>query len=752
MIRRGQSGQVLLTGITMMVVLLLIILYAFDVHNVIRAKMKVEIAQQAAAMTGANWQKESLNLIGEINLLKASALLMEGSENWKTPLPDRSDPENEKKWKEAMQARLDLLTEMQTRVSFIGPLIGFAAAQQAAKSNGLDGHQGVLNKYLELLDKDSRYIEEQGGAPKIINNYNWREPYRDLVAKINDSRIAVYPNARTAGMPETWPRQLTNKHFYDEIWRCAGAVAAKDPPKEHYWNLTSSILRSMTDKDFQGKWWKISYQNNKFPNESEIFTLGVEFGDPRGEDPYEKISEQFRRLGPDLRTYGSQAELPGAMKWCLYDDWWFVDRYRETRSDYESDHFNFWFNAEVLRDEVKPQYKYEGPAAYVEGYADVQSSVRVRPSVRPYENSRRSRNAKAALRRRENNIIFKRGTTTSRVGTTRGEPDDSDVSTSYRPGSIAKVLGELDQETPPTEIELILPVFKKVSPMPTFMPIPYGFQVLKPGYSKLEEFLAWLADQDTLDGTPPDGTEYYLQALRLLAYGVRGRAGSKERVEVIENYSVRGAALRYYGYNPDFDRAAWDKEFGDRIWEWKAVRDKRVFQQPQTTINAGTYANLSEAEREALRQTYKGPGWLQEPKLFGNGPTLVSHETLIREIPEGETFDGPTKIVDGKRWEVSQFALKYGNESKYRPIHHDTHKVEVPDTINGGTATRIYVKVGKNSTQYYVINSKGRLVLNGENDPTILYNNWWPRTGGGSGTTSPWNPGGYDNQRGPSRL
>ena len=317
------------------------------------------------------------------------------------------------------------------------------------------------------------------------------------------------------------------------------------------------------------------------------------------------------------------------------------------------------------------------------------------------------------------------------MGTTRGEPDDSDVSTNYRPGSIAKVLGELREETPPTEIEMVLPVFKKVSPMPTFMPIPYGFQVLKPGYSKLEEFLAWLAEQDNLDGTPPDGTEYYLQALRLLANGIRGRAeGSGGQVELTENGSVSGKALRYYGYNPKFARAAWDKEFGDRIWEWKAVRDKRVFQ--QTVLD--------------------GPGWLQEPKLFGNGPVLVSHETLIREIPAGETFTGPTKIVDGKRWEISQFALKYGNESKYRPIRHDTHRVEVPDTINGGTATRIYVNVKKGASQYYVINSRGRLVMTGENDPTILYNQSWQRPGSGGGTTSPWNPGGYDNQRGPRRI
>ena len=267
--------------------------------------------------------------------------------------------------------------------------------------------------------------------------------------------------------------------------------------------------------------------------------------------------------------------------------------------------------------------------------------------------------------------------------------------------------------------------------MPTFMPIPYGFQVLKPGYSKLEEFLAWLAGQDNLDGTPPDGTQYYLDALRLFACGVKGRAeGKGGKVDLIINGSICGRAFRYYGYNPDFDRAAWDKEFGDRIWEWKAVRDKRVFQ--QTVLD--------------------GPGWLQEPKLFSNGPVLVKHETVVREISEGETFNGPTKTEDGKRYEISQYALKYGNESKYRPIHHDTHKVEVPDTINGGTATRIYVNVKAGASQYYVINSRGRLVLNGENDPTILYNNWWPRSGGSGGTTSPWNPGGYDNQRGPRRI
>ena len=186
--KNSQSGQVLITGIVMMSLLLLIIIYAFDVHNVIRAKLKVDIAQQSAAMTGALWQKESLNLLGEINLLKASALLLGGPDNWKTPLPDRE--KEEAAWRREIQNRIDLLTEMQTRVTFIGPLIGFAAAQQAAKANGLTRIPTALDDYIKKIpDK-----------PLTVNNYTWREPYVSLVSTINSAGIAVFPNARTIGI------------------------------------------------------------------------------------------------------------------------------------------------------------------------------------------------------------------------------------------------------------------------------------------------------------------------------------------------------------------------------------------------------------------------------------------------------------------------------------------------------------------------------------------------------------------------
>ncbi|MBO5645374.1 MAG: hypothetical protein J6S90_09005, partial [Lentisphaeria bacterium] len=123
-IEKRESGQVLITGVIMLIALLLLLLSIFDVHNLIRAKFKFETAQQSAALAGARWQKESLNLIGEINILKACVTLLEGEKNWDIPLPpDR--PRYEEARKHAIQGRLDQLTEMQTGVTFIGPLIGF---------------------------------------------------------------------------------------------------------------------------------------------------------------------------------------------------------------------------------------------------------------------------------------------------------------------------------------------------------------------------------------------------------------------------------------------------------------------------------------------------------------------------------------------------------------------------------------------------------------------------------------------------
>ncbi|MBR2871892.1 MAG: hypothetical protein IKB99_00215 [Lentisphaeria bacterium] len=721
----SQSGQVLLTGIVMMSLLLLIIIYAFDVHNVIRAKLKVDIAQQSAAMTGALWQKESLNLLGEINLLKASALLLEGPDNWKTPLPDRE--KEEEACRKEIQNRIDLLTEMQTRVSFIGPLIGFAAAQQAAKANGLTRIPKALDDYIKKIpDK-----------PLTINNYTWREPYTALVSSINSSGIAVFPNARTIGMPIARPSQLANARFYTEIMKAANAIAANDPPKKHYWNLLCPILRSMDDKDFQGKWWHIDYQENRFPEESEIFTVGVEFVSGVDDEKYSYFLTAANRLKNNLEFYAGPGSLPGQMKWCIYDNWWLPEYYKARYPEYESSHYNYWYKNGALRKEMKPGYIYEGPAAYTEGYADVRAKINVRPSTRPYYNSIAEKSAREAIRDKENPILRKSARTTTRVGTRRGRADDSDYSTNYRPGSIAKVLGSFDAETPPIAIDMILPVFKRVSPVPTFMPIPYGFQVLKPGESKLEIFLKWLKDQEDLNGVPPEGTEEFLEALRFLVYGVKARAeGKGDKADCVHSNHISGRALRYYGYNHKFNRAAFENEFRDRLWEWKKVRDKRVFQ--QTVLD--------------------GPGYLQEPRLFHTTP-YISHYRKLLGPNEKKRFDDSTIEIDkeGNCYEVLKKPLLIRNNTVYR-IDPDTQKVALPNQINtGGTAYRIYIDTKVGTSAYYVIDSRGRIVLNGEPDPTKLYNQYFREPGkctceGECKCKSVWNPGHYDGVKGPTRL
>ena len=76
---KQKSGQVLVLGIIMILILLFAVFLFFDLHNVIRGKMKLETAEQAAALTAARWQAQSLNLIGDLNLLIAAFWISMGT-------------------------------------------------------------------------------------------------------------------------------------------------------------------------------------------------------------------------------------------------------------------------------------------------------------------------------------------------------------------------------------------------------------------------------------------------------------------------------------------------------------------------------------------------------------------------------------------------------------------------------------------------------------------------------------------------
>ena len=596
--RPGESGQVLLLGVVMMVVLLLLILYAFDIHNVIRAKFKTETAQEAAALAGAKWQRESLNLIGEINVLKVCELLMTGDDTWATPLPD---PEEDRiLYLKALQARMDLLTEMQTRISFIGPVIGFAAAQQAAKANGLAPIGNSGQTYIDLLNTSWRYRELYGGAPEVINNYRWRESYTGLVEAVVNNGIAVYPNARLAHNGTVDPAELASEDLYSAIRRHAKEIAGGDPPpKQSSWkDELYRFAKYWRQGDFDGKWWQFDYSLNAFPGESEIFTLGVQtqasrYSNPGGEgvpgdlaaiDDPQMLTETTARG----RKKWSSAEIPVLPEFFCYDNTWYPEFYRARYSDYDENHYAYWFDGDVLRKPVKPQYRYEGPAAYVEGAVDVGRVVRHRVRRRNFRN-------------RQGFVIDDANREAARVGSRRNfsGSESSGSLTEYRPGTVAKVFGSLDNDRPPIDIPVILPVFDRIALVPTYMPIPYGFGVLRPENSLLTRFLEWLAGESDLNGTPPRGTEGYLDALRILC---------------------KGPKFRYYGWNPDFDAEAFNNQWKTKLAKWHQERLNHVYAQNRSA----------------------GPGWLQEPKLF----SLSLADVALKENEDG-TFSAVDYVNGG---------------------------------------------------------------------------------------------------------
>ncbi len=94
-------------------------LWSFDLHKILAVKLRARNAGDAAALAAARWQGITLNLIGELNLLQVAA--------WSEAV-ERGEAD-------ALAARA--LADLQARLCYVGPLIGFLAAQQAAKNNGL---------------------------------------------------------------------------------------------------------------------------------------------------------------------------------------------------------------------------------------------------------------------------------------------------------------------------------------------------------------------------------------------------------------------------------------------------------------------------------------------------------------------------------------------------------------------------------------------------------------------------------------
>ena len=192
--RRGRGGQAIVFLLMALVVLGVAFLWNVDLHMLMTGKTKAQNAGDAAAVAAARWQANTLNMVGELNVMHALAL-------------DANDA-----------ATVDAITNMQARLCFTGPLTGLAAAQVAAKKNGARSRAEFTNLLRKHADDVRKYAEPIGGAILFPEPYPgaWQD-YYDALMQIAADGIAAAPDNASFFGDVTSGHILLEKAFYEAV-------------------------------------------------------------------------------------------------------------------------------------------------------------------------------------------------------------------------------------------------------------------------------------------------------------------------------------------------------------------------------------------------------------------------------------------------------------------------------------------------------------------------------------------------------
>lgn len=463
---RREAGQTLLLAVLAIIVLLIAALFLFDLQTIIRVKIKSQSAADAAALAGARMQQESLNLIGEINLIKACTVL----------ITDYADDSSD----DALMAASENLTEMQARVSFVGPLIGVGAAQQAAKNNGMVDPSQVsddpaynefsLSSYItDVEDEDGPYAND---LEQTIEGYEWRLPYIEMLKAINNEGVAAGPSGVNPNVNTLFSLDLVNA-ILTEFW-CH--------------NELRQLIKD--DSNFEGQWWQGLVTDVGFVEESELLPLYVTYTD------YDSTGESYHGAVEEAREYltdlaeergmevGMITQMP-YMQWCLYGSRW-------NNAPGEG-----WVESSdqlYLRRGLRPEYLYGGAVTKMTCLIPGGEDSKFQWLAGSYQ---------VHSAQREDGVISQ---------------DKSNTPT-VRSSALAKPLGFLEADgtrIPPNDISMILPIFKSVRLMPTAMISATSIYDQDYLFYKFLKWLDTVADIDNPTTSPPAGTATYLFAFQRL--------------------------------------------------------------------------------------------------------------------------------------------------------------------------------------------------------------------------------------------
>lgn len=194
-IRCPRSGQAMIFIIIIVVILLTFVLWNFDLHKIVYVKNISQNAGDSAALAGARWQATTLNLIGDLNVMQAVALTR-GETN-----------------------EVAAINDLQARLSYVGPMIGLMAAQQAAKNNGIFNNERFADRLRrhadEVLDYGELGADGQMMFPEPYSNA-WVE-YSAMIRSVADAGVAVGPDNARLYSDYSGGHILFLPEFYDAV-------------------------------------------------------------------------------------------------------------------------------------------------------------------------------------------------------------------------------------------------------------------------------------------------------------------------------------------------------------------------------------------------------------------------------------------------------------------------------------------------------------------------------------------------------
>jgi len=253
-IKKRKSGQAIIFLLVVMVIGLLVVLWNYDLHNIVATKVRIDTAGDSAALSAARWQGITLNMIGELNLIQAAEIC-----------ESLVDPESQDDI-EIAQQRAEAISLLRSRLSLNGPLMGFVAAQSAAFMNLRE--KDIANREQDFSKQLMRRANRFISAGEVFDG-NVSEAYPGAWFEYGSLLSSIAGNKMVVDSANTQYYHFFNGSHILLDPRFYSAIAAK-----HWCYFKSGARRNLIDNYTSYEDWPpLPNMANRSSVNSEYFSL-----------------------------------------------------------------------------------------------------------------------------------------------------------------------------------------------------------------------------------------------------------------------------------------------------------------------------------------------------------------------------------------------------------------------------------------------------------------------------------------------